>query len=228
MFDAMVATDAGAADEAQKLRGVAYDFALNAGIGEAANARLAPELIDLWLADNLGSSIGLVGQGAPLDPEGSVLARAGAALVLDAASRRQEAVTVAESLANSIVASPASQGTAALALVASVLAHSDDRQLVARARSTLATRGKSFLIVAACVASLGPTDPYRAELAESPDEARRHRRQAVELATASGSLLWKAVTRRDLVKHYDDDTARTELLDLTRDSELTHLVPPDG
>ncbi|MCP3988459.1 MAG: AAA family ATPase [Actinomycetia bacterium] len=228
MFDAMAATDAGEVNQAQKLRDAAHDFAINAGIGEAVNARMAPELIDLWLADDLGSSVDLVGEGAPLDPEGSVLAQAGAALALEAAGRSKEAIAVAESLANSVVCSPASQGTAALALVASVLAHSEDRRLVATVRSMLATRGQSFLVVAACVASLGPTDRYMAELTESPDEARRHRLQAVETAKASGSLLWEAVTRRDLVEHYDDKTARAELLDLTRDSELTHLAPPDG
>ena len=208
------------------LRTAAYEFAVNAGIGEAANARLAPELVDLWLAGEIKTCADLVGEGKPLDPNGSVLARAGAALTLDAIGQK-EAIGVAESLASDIVGSPASQGTAALALVTSVLAHSDNKELLASARSMLDKRGRSFLMVAAFVASLGPADRYRAELAATPDEARHYRLAAIELADASCSRLWKAVTRRDLAVNHDDETAKAELIDLTKGSDLENLLP-DG
>jgi hypothetical protein len=228
MFDAMIMTDTGDAAQAKALRTAAYEFAVNAGVGEAANAHLAPDLVDLWLADRMETCIDLVGKGKPLDPGGSVLARAGAALTLAAAGNREEAVEGAESLAADIIRSPASQGTAALALVTSVLANSQDEELLASARSMLDKRGRSFFIVGAFVASLGPTDRYRAELAPTAEEARRHRLAAVELARTSGSRLWEAVTHRDLAVHHGDEEAMTKLIDLTKGSDLEILVPGDG
>lgn len=202
LFDAMVAFDAGQRRSAHAQLHDAAAFALQAGIGEGLNARILAEFVDRWLAGDLHHYERYLDQGDLLSPDaGMVLARAAAIVISDTVGRDQAQIDdQALRLVAEVLASPAPHGAGVLALVAPVLARTGHTELISQAAETLARRGSSLLVVGACVASLGPVDRYLAQLADNETLARHHRLQAVKAADAGGSLLWRVVTRRDLIE----------------------------
>jgi hypothetical protein len=229
LFDAMLHADAGRHHEAQAARAAAAEFGLRAGIIEANNAAVFADFVDRWLCGTHDRLASLLGEDRPMHPaKGPVLARAAAVLVLDVIGRRDEACEHAEVLTRGVLDSPVSQSIGAMAMVTSVLARSEDRELVDEARVMLGTRGDSFLVVGACVASLGPVHRYLAELAPDEATARHHWDRAAAGAIESGSLLWRVVTQRDLAERHDDAEARSQMIELADDGELSRLFSDMG
>jgi tetratricopeptide (TPR) repeat protein len=223
LFEAMLATSRGEMSNAKALRASASEFGLSSGIAEHSNAWLAGEFVDLWLAKRASELKPAVGVGA-LDPEGTVLAQGGAAIVLAACGNHDAAQKLAGVVTRSVLQSPVSQGVAALALMCEILATVDDRDLKANVRAMLGSRGTSFIVVGAGAATLGPVHRYLAMLEVDPVEQRRCLSIAFDAAQKSGSLLWQAIALRDLHEMAADVTAGGHFKDLVSGTELAQFL----
>jgi hypothetical protein len=227
LFGAMLSTSRGQMSAASQQRAAANEFGLVNGIAEHANAWLAGEFVDLWLARQLAGLRSAVGTGQ-LDPNGSVLAQAGAATVLDACGEHDEAAQLAIRVARSVLRSPVSQGMAALALVCEVLVSVDDEHLKHDVRAMLACRGESFIVVGAGAATLGPVHRYFAMLEADPAEQSRYRSIALAAAQRARSLTWQAIALRDISERSNDTAAHDELNKLVAGTELVSFIASSG
>ncbi|MEL7155690.1 MAG: hypothetical protein AAFN30_03720 [Actinomycetota bacterium] len=225
-FDAMRAWDQGRMADAERLRAEAGRFGLLAGINGASESGHASQLVNMYLstgfsglADVLGD---FVGPGKLLDPEASVLQCSGAVAVLYDCGAIEEAVALAEQLAESVTRSPVGQRTAALAFAAEALAVSARTSLIDDVRNLLELRGRSSMVLGACVASVGPVANYLATLAPDAGQRRKHLEEAVEVAREAGQLVWEVYCRARLARVTGDDAA---LDALRRDYADTELLP---
>jgi hypothetical protein len=223
LLRAMLATDRGSMTEARTLRVRAYEYGMACGLVEHANAFAATEFEDLWLRGRAASMRDVIGAGL-LDPERSLLTRAGSAAVMAAAGDLDTALGYAEAVARGVLAQPIVHGAAALALVSEVLMHSADRSLVMAVRERLAAKGESMIVLGAGAASFGPASRYVAHLTPAVDERRSLLENAQRFADRSGALLWRAIARRDRAVWFDDDGARRELAELVHGTELADLA----
>lgn len=189
MLRAMVTADDGDAEAAAAMRLQAFETASRAGLREAEHAFLIGGFTDLFLGGAAGVLVESVHDGR-LDPDVNTVMRAGVCAVLAAAGEREAALPHAEQVAAAVVASPVSQGIAALAYVADALGDSTDAVLCAQAREMLRSRGESLLVVAAGAACIGPIDRYVAMLTDDPDERRRRLDAAACLAARTGQQRW--------------------------------------
>ena len=221
----MVATDRGAMDRARTARHAALELAARAGLAEGENAFLAAEFVDLWLRDRADVLRPEVDKGL-LDPERSVLMRAGVAITLEATGDLGAAVEHATKVVTSVAESPVSQGTAALALVADVVARSDDPSTIDVARTLLAARGESMIVIGAGAACLGPVARYVAALDPRPAAKLELLHAARSLADRARLPLWQVVTRRSLFALTGD---RADLEGIGHLLDGTHLgdLAPD-
>lgn len=224
LLGAMLATDRGDYGAAHSLRRDAVELAMVSGLREGLNAHLAAVFIDLWLRGSIAEFLPEV-SGGVLDPGRSVLARAGAALVLEAAGATDDARSHAIGVARAVLDAPVSQGTAALALVSEVLARASDPGLAEAARLVLAARGDSMMVIGAGAASLGPVARYISALEPGRDRRRELLDSARRVADRSGALLWRVVARRDLYSLAPDPRLADELHELTWGTELVDLWP---
>lgn len=189
MLRAMVTADDGDAEAAAAMRLQAFETASRAGLREAEHAFLIGGFTDLFLGGAAGVLVESVHDGR-LDPDVNTVMRAGVCAVLAAAGEREAALPHAEQVAAAVVASPVSQGIAALAYVADALSDSTDAVLRAQAREMLRSRGESLLVVAAGAACIGPIDRYVAMLTDDPDERRRRLDAAARVAARTGQQRW--------------------------------------
>ena len=224
LFDAMVLTDDGDTEGAVAARHEALGYARRSGLRESENASLVAEFTDRWLRHQAAAFLGLV-ETRVLDPDHSVLSRAGAAVILFEAGQVQRGIGYAEQVAEAVLQSPVTQGTAALAIVSSVLVRSNHHALIRSARAILSLRGDSMIVVGAGAACLGPAARYVAALTK--DSAKRHAllRSAIGLADRADSPLWRIVTRLDLLQTHDSGSVAEETRKLIAASSLTDLDP---
>lgn len=224
LFRAMVATDRGLVATAERHREAAFDLAARSGLVEGENALLAAHFVDLWVRGRAAELRGLL-DGGVLDPERSVLTRAGTAIVLAATGEPDRAAEHAARVVESVVRSPVSQGLAALALVSEVLAGSGDAGAVRRASAMLATRGPSMIVIGAGAACLGPVRRYAAALAPDPEARLGLLVSARSLADRAGLPLWQVIARRSLHELTGDRAHLDQAAALVDGTELTDLLP---
>jgi hypothetical protein len=102
--------------------------------------------------------------------------------------------------------------------VAELLSPGPQRDAVAE---VLRRRTDDLLLVGGGTASLGPAARHLAALADTPGQAAGELRHAIDVADRAGVLLWRAVTRRDLLRlDPGRSTLRDELRTLVAGTEL--------
>lgn len=196
LFDAMVASDRGEVELGRERRRSAFEFGIAHGLAEAHNGLLVAEFVDLWLRGRVAALRPAVDAGL-VDPDRSLLMRAGAAVILHTTGAPDDAIGHATEVVRSVRRSPASQGVAALALVSAVIAELGDDDVRETARAMLRGRGDSLIVVGAGAACLGPTKRYLAMLAPA-SEREALLDDACQLADRSELAVWRLVARRDL------------------------------
>lgn len=197
MFDATIAADRADRTAVAPLRDAAFELATRAGISEADNAHLISVFVDLFLDSACGVLLDAVTGGA-IDPTKNVMLRAGSAAVLQAGGRVEEARRHAELVVDSVLASPVSQGFAALVMLTDVLEHWDAPELRRRVTDALTTRGSSMLVVGAGAACFGPIERYAARIAPDSSHRPEFAHRAASLARRSGLTRWIEVCESDL------------------------------
>lgn len=222
LFSAMERSDAGDVVAAGIERRAAYEFGMSCGFAEHGIALIGAEFVDRWLRRSM-LDLSSDGLQPSLDPDGPVLTRAALALVLDAMGSTEAATHIALAIARASIDAPVAQGTAALAMVSSILGRSDDAQTVEAARELIARRGNSMIVVGAGATCLGPALRYLAVMTPPGAKRMRHLVAACELADRSGSLLWRAIARRDLAELGGDSLAAAEFCDLIAGTALVDL-----
>jgi predicted ATPase len=218
LFDAMVATDSGDISLAKSRRSEAFEYSMNSGLHEGYLAMLGAEFVDLWIHRKAATLEGLFDDDF-LAGQQSVLTHAAAAVVFDECGRSEQAIEHATILARRILASPVSQGTAALAIACNVLSKAKDRPLIEAVRDTLMCRGESVIVVGAGAACLGPAMRYVAQLSSGSDRLRLLS-LAKSVAERSGGLLWRSIALRDLLEHKRNPALARELCSITEETEL--------
>ena len=223
LFDAVLAAEAGRLADASSLRLQAHQLGSSFGLVEADVAYVGAEFVftRLFAAAPARARSATAAPRAPVDATtltSSALAAAATALRLADHGDLDAAGALAEAVARDVLDRPVSGGLAAIALVSGLLVPG---ALADRAANTFETRRDSLLLVGAGAASLGPVAQFLVPLASDATERRALRRLAVEVADRSGALLWRAITRRDLLRA--DDTIDPDERAAVRD-ELDALI----
>ncbi|MEZ5223031.1 MAG: BTAD domain-containing putative transcriptional regulator [Ilumatobacteraceae bacterium] len=232
LFDAVLAADAGRLAEAAAMRLRAHQLGSSFGLVEADVAfRGAEFVITRLFAAAPGRTRPAAGERrTSVDASmliSSPLAAAATALRLADRGDLDAAGALAEAVTRDVLDRPVSGGLAAIALVSGLLPRG---ALADRAASTFEPRRDSLLLVGAGAASLGPVAQFLVPLAADATERRALRRLAVDVADRCGALLWRAITRRDLLAADDPidpdrrAVVRRELDALVAGTELEPLI----
>jgi AAA ATPase domain/Bacterial transcriptional activator domain len=220
LFEATFAADRGDLAAAAKFRRQAHQLGLTSGFAEADAALIGAEFV---LTRLLGAAFSTT----RIDPTPpfsavttSVLAEAALALITFDVGDEVVAIEIAEQLVARVVGHPVSGGPGAVALVCPILARSANDRLVSDARGMLIRRGPSMILVGAGAVSLGPAPRYLSQLSTSPSETITHLTEAIRIADLSGSTLWRAIARRDLLTCQVTRAVQRDLRSIVVDTEL--------
>ncbi|MEM9611317.1 MAG: ATP-binding protein [Actinomycetota bacterium] len=227
-FDVMDAFCRGHLTESGELREEAYAFGQRAGIHGALAARQGARLIDLWIGGSLhelGDVVDdVVGPDKLMDPAASLYHRAGTVPVYLAAGRTEEALAIAENIAEYVTVRPVAQRSTALPIVADALARSPRHDLLDQARRLLKRRGRSSIVLGAGVACVGPVDLHLAKLAPNRQLRSAHLDVALTVAQEAGHVLWEAYILADIARLRADDDEVAELRQRYAGTELADIV----
>lgn len=220
LFEATLAADGGDLAAASTLRRRAHQFGLTSCFAEADAAFVGAEFV---LARLLGtdSSIPRIDPTPPFSAvTTSVLAQAALALITFEHGDYAAAIAIAERLLSNVLRHPVPGGPGAVALVCPILARSTNDRLVSDAHGMLTRRGPSMILVGAGATSLGPASRYLAQLSKTPSRTIAYLNEALRIADFSGSTLWRAIARRDLLAHQVTRSVQRELRFIVVGTEL--------
>ena len=230
LLAATMAADAGRIAESSQLRRRAHRTGLAHGVAEADAARraaefllarlLSPDALDLDARARVAAMTADLLDGA--DPPRLPIERACRALALAESGDPATAHELATALAAELLHRPMVGASPSLALVAELLEPGQVRDEVSR---VFHRRCDDLLLVGAGAASIGPAARYLSALVDSRDEALDRLHHAIGVADRAGTLLWRALTRRDLLRLEPDATAVSDdLRSLVDGTELEPLV----
>jgi hypothetical protein len=191
LLDAVLAADAGDTAAAAIHRRDAFEHAVAHGLRHALEVNMASELAERWL------------YGLPLDGEAQfegtdflrlqhspAPAGAGLALLLDAGGESEQAIAVAEQVAENALQHSHFLSYPSAAIVAPILARSRRERLRLQTRDLLLRRGNLMLVMGAFIAGLGPVTRYAEHLEPSRSERARLRTASRQLAEQTGWARW--------------------------------------
>ncbi len=199
LFDCAEAADNDETDAVERLRSRAHQLASRAGIREADNAFLASLFADLFVI-NMTHVLQEPVRTGMISADHSPVTRAGIAVIQHAAGQHDQAYANARIVVEQVHRSPVSQGIAAVAVVAELVAELADEPLRHEAEALLASRGNSIIVVGAAVASLGPVQRYLAKLSTKKSRTISLLQEAVCLADNAALTRWSRICRTDLAK----------------------------
>ncbi|NNF54337.1 MAG: hypothetical protein HKN03_07830 [Acidimicrobiales bacterium] len=225
LFESMHHYTTGGWGEARKIADDALAHGQRYGISIAVPTRLAQEFFLMWLTNTHGD-LTPVFETTPPDDASSLLFKAAHAVSLHASGEESRAIRKALLVTKKVLGAPAAHGLAAVALVAPVLAISNDDELVDQVRQLFVPLRGNALIVGAGVANLGPIDRYEAQLSGPLDEISA--RRVVGLADALGMPLWRLKSRLDLAQASDSLPDMASIVPIAAGTGLEALLPTDG
>ncbi len=223
LFDAVRARDQGRLAEAARLRDEAREFGVGRGITEAHAALRAGELGDAWFVGRMDRFRDEIRPGGVLDPAATVMQRAGAVAAHMACQEEDEALPLAVSVCEEVLAMPIGQRSAALVWVAEALVRADRPDLVGKVRNLLSLRGGWVMVYGAFVTTFGPVACLDA-LLSCDDEARGDQwREGIARAEKDGYLGLAFQGAAALQRTLDDGEPLARLRADHPDCELTEL-----
>ncbi len=222
LFRSMHSFTIGAWDEAKHHADAALEHGQRFGVNVAAPTRLAQEFFIHWLAGTHGDLVPLL-DSIPPDDASTLLFQSAQAASLLADGQTDRAVFMGVGVARRFLAAPAAHGLASVAVLAPVLAASNDEELIERVKSALRPHVGSALLVGAGVGNLGPVERYIGQLGGALDaaQARHYVHQADEL----NMPLWRLMTRLELLEVAPDPTVLAESVQIAAGTALERFLP---
>ncbi|MFW2380759.1 MAG: hypothetical protein ACN4GZ_03295 [Acidimicrobiales bacterium] len=222
LFRSMHMFTIGAWDDASSEADAALEHGQRFGITVASPTRLAQEFFLLWLADSHGSLVPLLDTVPPADAS-TLLFQAAHSACLFADGQVQRAVTNGAQVARRFLAAPAAHGLASVALLAPVLAASNDAELIERVESALAPHVGSALLVGAGVGNLGPVERFIGQLRGRPDVGQI--RTYVTHADRLHMPVWRLLTRLEAYERTADSNMLSEAVQIAAGTALERFLP---
>ncbi len=221
LFTSMHLFTIGAWDEARAAADETHSHGQRFGITVATPTRMAQEFFAMWIAGQHGGLVPLL-DATPPDDASSLLFQAAHAVALHADDQAGRAQRKATTVARRFLSAPAAHGMASMALLAPVLAESEDRELVDQVAGTLRTHVGSGLIIGAGVANMGPVGRYLAQLEGESDAATAA--SIVATADRLNMPLWRLISRSDLHKLDPAAVAPGEMVQIAAGTAMESLL----